>query len=579
MMQQQQKFPQTQPPTPMSLNPTLNQFNSSFSFGQPATPMPDPILKREVINVDDFLQSATPYDFTSQAESKVAEDTKNPKVGTKRRYRNTPPKHQHSLVDPERSRQASARPRDQYGAFTKAPKTEVKDLQFKLNSSEYECNKLRQDLAGRNQEMAELKARLNEFERRDQQHASRLQYLELQQQSLSIEQLDYIRSMKARTQYLTQLQQRFAEKQQKEMNSPDPNQPQTINSPLPPMEPVGGSPISIQSPGLEPTLVVSPLPMAQEPNTIPLISPFQPIPADPNSPFSPQPHDQHPASHPQSVPATWFNYNSLWNETIRPAFQQKIDFSTIQLRPHGQPPNLVELARMEYVEAQQRWKDQQEQIQQARMMGLPPPVEPPRMQTLVYPTMPDHGPLQGTPAFAAKINFEDEKSRLKKINSVAKLDHPTFPQSPSIPMDLPTSPSIHMTDININGLHNMMGHPMGRSPNLTPPPMSPNPPHITTQTVPQLPPQTPMQSMFNNPLTPSSPKDQVMFEDCLDYSPSEISDLGIDNDIGISSDIQESLGWNFGNSMFQDNEYYHRIPTPTALIWRAELERKAQGEK
>lgn len=103
--------------------PSLNLFqiqnqNETIKFGSrnstqdmiPESPKPT------------LFEAGHTYDFTAQSESSKMEisETK-PKVGNKRRQRNTPPK----PFDSERSKQAMNRPRDENGAFTSKQKTNV----------------------------------------------------------------------------------------------------------------------------------------------------------------------------------------------------------------------------------------------------------------------------------------------------------------------------------------------------------------------------------------------------------------------------------------------------------------------
>lgn len=149
-----------------------------------------------------------------------------------------------------------------------------------------------------------------------------------------------------------------------------------------------------------------------------------PSPEDPQKQANSLEH--HPAHphHNRAVPATWFNYETLWNESVLPAFREKIDFSTIQLKETEPPPNFVQQARVEYFAAQEKWLEQLQQVSNLSGGGpLSPKKSPTSSSSSGFqqnqPTT--SGPLiKSTPerkAYTEKINFQDQISRLRKIDS------------------------------------------------------------------------------------------------------------------------------------------------------------------
>jgi len=401
--QQMDQFQQNQQKNENTAQSPQPQKQTS-NFGMPNHLTPDNSTQQETPKFE-----AGQYDFMPMVERTEPTTVK---VGTKRRSRNTPPRPAAS----ERSRQASSRMRDTNGSFTSRQKTDVLDLTFKLHSSEFECNKLRKEVAGKDQEMAELKARLQEFERRAHEQQIHVQFLEMVQQRQALEHLDVIRSFKARTQYLSQLEKLFEERRRRAegQTSPSPNSPSKQEEMM-----IGSPDVTNLSLNETPTGVPEAGAIEPQQNLLAETHPnmFQQVPSTPVVGITPEtvnpftfhgPLPNVPANHAvPAVPATWFNYESLWNEAVLPAFREKIDFSAIQLRHYGSP-NIVEQAKMEYYEAHRRW---QEQLQQVNNLPLSP-----------RPKIPKHKIATNAihSASFAKINFKDEISRLKKINSIVK---------------------------------------------------------------------------------------------------------------------------------------------------------------
>eukprot|EP01125_Pyxidicula_operculata_P016144 TRINITY_DN5527_c0_g1_i2.p1 TRINITY_DN5527_c0_g1~~TRINITY_DN5527_c0_g1_i2.p1 ORF type:complete len:368 (-),score=101.63 TRINITY_DN5527_c0_g1_i2:10-1113(-) len=119
-------------------------------------------------------------------------------------------------------------------------------------------------------------------------------------------------------------------------------------------------------------------------------------------------HDSFKSSNPESESSrrrkTPGTYDPSWkniNQTIPLAFREKIDFTKISLRP-GTPPNYVELARMEYEEAQRKWQQQQLEVLNYNQTH--------QHDNYLYSVSPC------SPAFTEKIDLMDTISKLRKTS-------------------------------------------------------------------------------------------------------------------------------------------------------------------
>jgi hypothetical protein len=322
------------------------------------------------------------------------------------KYRKKREKRNFSLrpVDPERSKIAQARPRDENGQFLpgKLQKTDILDLQNKLDSSEHECNKLRDSLCKRDREVEEMKRQIAFLMAKNEQQ-ERLQELP--------NDVHYIHNFKQKVQFLQQLEnvisQRMARKTSEESHSS-----------VPPNTPKPASPAQqiFQNKPASPAQQISENHIVVPPNTPKPASPAQQIfqnkPASPaqqifqnsqepvNEVVAVTPDPQTPASYdtvsndpspsfeqvvelnkesqqPQLPPeknrnrtfsskgdvGAYYLYYPYWKAAeVYPPFKEKIDFSKIQLRQLRPPPNYVEQSRTEYFEAQKQWEQHQEEV-------------------------------------------------------------------------------------------------------------------------------------------------------------------------------------------------------------------------
>eukprot|EP01129_Flabellula_baltica_P012764 TRINITY_DN5806_c1_g1_i2.p1 TRINITY_DN5806_c1_g1~~TRINITY_DN5806_c1_g1_i2.p1 ORF type:complete len:507 (-),score=122.23 TRINITY_DN5806_c1_g1_i2:69-1589(-) len=99
-----------------------------------------------------------------------------------------------------------------------------------------------------------------------------------------------------------------------------------------------------------------------------------------------------------------------WNHHSIPAFSEKIDFSSINLKSTG-PPSLVDIAKMESINGQRQWEQTRQNWQNSdNIMG-----EEPFLSEYMLPFDPLTPKMM--PAFTEKIDLVSEKSRLKSVTS------------------------------------------------------------------------------------------------------------------------------------------------------------------
>jgi hypothetical protein len=275
--------------------------------------------------------------------------------------------------------------------------------------------------------------------------------------------------------------------------------------------------------------------------------------------------------HIRAVPATWFSPDALWNTEILPAFKEKIDFSSIQLRHNTIPSNPVELAKVEYWEVQRRFEEQLSKI------------------NLTSQDSGEEGDYnmigQGAkriiskghcgPFFSEKIDLKEELSKLrptppqvKQSTTDEEFINPTFVTvRNSLHHVTPTSPKPEVGSKTRMSFMETMDQPQREEKNgetndgtvhlLAGGSLLGNGDHNTSD-------YTDVQ--MDSPPTSS-----------LSVSPSQGNPLSLLMDY----QFETSRNYNddFSGKIFdifsqQHPSEWFSIPTPTALLWRAELERK-----
>lgn len=256
--------------------------------------------------------------------------------------------------------------------------------------------------------------------------------------------------------------------------------------------------------------------------------------------------------HIRAIPATWFSPDALWNTEILPAFREKIDFSSIQLRHNPIPSNHVELAKVEYWEVQRQFEEQLSKI------------------NLTSQDATDEGDYsmvgQGAkrilskghcgPFFSEKIDLNQEISRLR----------PTPPQvKPSNSNSDDTF--INPTFVTIrNSLHHVTPSPR------------PDLDDRNDQTTPTL----GHYEDRDSALSPHAENSNTIdYPDVQMESPDDGKDreLSPSANLAFEEQFESSRNNDFSGKIFdifsqQHPSDFFTIPTPTALLWRAELERK-----
>eukprot|EP01127_Copromyxa_protea_P010362 TRINITY_DN2523_c0_g2_i3.p1 TRINITY_DN2523_c0_g2~~TRINITY_DN2523_c0_g2_i3.p1 ORF type:complete len:573 (-),score=100.32 TRINITY_DN2523_c0_g2_i3:83-1801(-) len=458
---------------------------------------------------------------------------------------------------------AMYRPRDESGHFLparKLQKTELLDLQNQLESTGYENNNLKHSLSERERELEGLKMRIKELEDAN----SKLQRVE------SMEQLSTLRSYKQRMSYFHQLEAVLAERRKiaEGLQDPPSGSPQssipltTSDSPI-----SVGSPMTISSP-LTQVAAVSAIPSPD----VSMASPSSPVPVVPMSPDMTEvttgpaggekaivgkkshTEGQRSPRHIRAIPATWFSPDALWNTEILPAFREKIDFSTIQLRHNTIPSNHVELAKVEYWEIQRKFEEQL-----SKYNFTTHDTEDEGDYNMVGQGKRIISKGHCSPFFSEKIDLKEEISKLK----------PTPPQVKQ--MNNADNTFINPTFVTVrNSLHHVT-------------PTSPRPEQFN-RSVGRL-------SSIEDKVDEPKHRDDILVSNHNNNEYPDVQMESVPEERPTSREGAGSLVGQFGNSRRTNDDFtgkifdifsqqhpsdWFSIPTPTALLWRAELDTRIE---